>query len=92
MELGPRRVGAHPARSHGRCGPRSALSRAPARTTVHPVIYLVVGLVAIVGLGKWSSAQQAADQRRELTALRRELAMNRVESDTDEATCRDEAR
>ncbi|MCA9575412.1 MAG: hypothetical protein H6726_30630 [Sandaracinaceae bacterium] len=55
------------------------------------MIYLVVVLVVLMGLGKWWSVQQAADQRRELTALRRELAMNRVESDTDEATCRDES-
>lgn len=58
---------------------------------MHAVIYLVVVLVVLMGLGKWWSVQQAADQRRELTALRRELAMNRVESDTDEATCRDES-
>ncbi|MEZ4330085.1 MAG: hypothetical protein R3B40_32950 [Polyangiales bacterium] len=55
------------------------------------MIYLVVVLVVVVGLGKWWSVQQAADQRREIAALHRELAMNRVESDTDEATCRDES-
>ena len=40
---------------------------------MHAVIYLVVVLVVLMGLGKWWSVQQAADQRRELTALRREL-------------------
>lgn len=58
---------------------------------MHPVIYLVVVLVVVVGFGQWWSVQQTANQRRELAALHRERAMNRVESDTDEATCRDEA-